>query len=258
MSGSLARFQRDFLRALYHPDDAPASLAALTAQPGYAVYRNTIIKGCIDALQANFPTVSRLVGDEWFRAAALAHVRACPPASVMLVAYGEDFPGFLATFEPARDLPYLPGVARLDRLWTEAHIAADDEPLDAGMLARLSPEALGALAVRPHRAARWIWHPRLPVYAIWRANREQAPLDGELPWHGDGALLTRPRDTVRWREAGLGACAFLDACAAGLPLAEAAQASLRAQPGVDIANLLADLVSSGALAATAPSRSPNP
>jgi hypothetical protein len=32
-------------------------------QPGFAVYRNTVLKGCIDALQANYPTVHALVGD---------------------------------------------------------------------------------------------------------------------------------------------------------------------------------------------------
>ena len=28
----------------------------------FAVYRNTVLKGCIDALQANYPTVGQLVG----------------------------------------------------------------------------------------------------------------------------------------------------------------------------------------------------
>ena len=45
---------------------------------GIAVYRNTSIKGRIDALEANYPTVSRLVGTEWFRAAAREFVEAEP------------------------------------------------------------------------------------------------------------------------------------------------------------------------------------
>ncbi|RYF70615.1 MAG: hypothetical protein EOO29_31515, partial [Comamonadaceae bacterium] len=36
---------------------APAWLAALVAQPGFAVYRNTVLSACIDTLQANYPTV---------------------------------------------------------------------------------------------------------------------------------------------------------------------------------------------------------
>ena len=49
----------------------------------------------------------------------------------MLVDYGEEFPDFLATFEPAAELPYLSDVARLDRFWTQAHVAADQTPIAA-------------------------------------------------------------------------------------------------------------------------------
>jgi membrane-bound lytic murein transglycosylase B len=47
-----------------------ATVASLARRPGFAVLRNTVRKACVDALQANFPAVTRLVGDEWMRAAA--------------------------------------------------------------------------------------------------------------------------------------------------------------------------------------------
>jgi hypothetical protein len=250
----LARFQNDFLFALYHPDAttaAPTTVAALVTQPGFAVYRNTVLKGCIDALQANFPAVARLVGSAWFRAAALPYVRAVPPSSVMLMDYGVDFPDFLANFAPARELPYLPDVARLDRCWTEAHMAADMPALNADTLAALPAEALGQLQLRPHPATRWAWHADQPVYAIWCANREDRSLEENLPWIGDGALLTRASHdgVVRWQAASTGLCAFLDACAADHCLAEAAQAALQAQADLDLTHLLAELITAGALAA---------
>ena len=72
----LTTFQDGFAAALLPPPGAapahPAWLDALLAQPGFAVYRNTVLKGCIDALQASYPTVCALVGEEWFRAAACA------------------------------------------------------------------------------------------------------------------------------------------------------------------------------------------
>ncbi|MGJ4749088.1 hypothetical protein ACQV5M_22180, partial [Leptospira sp. SA-E8] len=117
-------------------------------------------------------------------------------------------------------------------------------------LALLSPEALGELTVRPHPAARWVWHPEQPIYAIWRANREEMALDDALPWIGDGALLTRPGGAVRWCAAGPGQCAFLDACDDRQTLAVAAQAAQQVQPETDIARLLADLISAGALLAS--------
>jgi hypothetical protein len=54
---------------------------AADAAARFKVYRNTVLKGCVDALAANFPTVLRLVGEDWFRAAALIHVCAEPRAA---------------------------------------------------------------------------------------------------------------------------------------------------------------------------------
>jgi hypothetical protein len=169
---ALAQFQDDFVKALVTPDVAlPPAIAALAAQPGFAVYRNTVMKGCIDALQANYVCVARLVGEEWFRAAAAVFARSHPPAQPTLLHYGESFSDFLAGFEPAADLPYLPGVAHFDHLWTEAHVAADEAPLIAADLSGLSPEALGAMQLCPHAAARWVWFDEQPIYTVWSGNR---------------------------------------------------------------------------------------
>ena len=55
MCAALARFQDGFAQALLAPEPATApgltpEIAALARQPGFAVYRNTLMKGCIDAL----------------------------------------------------------------------------------------------------------------------------------------------------------------------------------------------------------------
>ena len=39
-------------------------MVSLYGQPAFAVYRNTVMKACIDALQANYPAVTRLVSEE--------------------------------------------------------------------------------------------------------------------------------------------------------------------------------------------------
>ncbi|MEW6690119.1 MAG: DNA-binding domain-containing protein, partial [Pseudomonadota bacterium] len=83
----LAAFQDAFAAALA-ADEPRSALPQLGAQPGFAVYRNTVMKGCIDALQANYPAVERLVGEEWFRAAAAVYARAEPPAHASLLDYG--------------------------------------------------------------------------------------------------------------------------------------------------------------------------
>lgn len=249
MSASLAAFQDAFAQALLAPDAVPADarVARLAAQPGFAVYRNTVMKGAIDALQANYPAVARLVGEEWFRAAAAVHVRASPPARATLLYYGAGFAEFLAGFGPARELPYLPDIARLDRFWTEAHAAAE-QPVMAGGVAALPPETLARAVLRPHASARWAWFERAPIVTIWRRNRERdEPADGaELDWRAEGVLVVRPYGVVESHDLDRGGFAFLDRCATGACLAEAAAAALDADPRADLGRLMAQLLEAGA------------
>jgi len=246
-SGELARFQDAFAQALFAGREAAgAQVAALVAQPAFAVYRNTVVKACVDALLANYPAVARITGDDWFRAAAAMHVREAPPVTPMLLEYGGAFVDFLRRFEPASDMPYLPDVARLDRCWTEAHVAQSQAPVEAAAVAALSPEALGKAVLQPHAAARWVWFDSGPIFTLWSRNRVADPAAMDFDWKPEGALLVRPRDAVRWLALDAGGCAFMDACAAGRPLAEAAQAALDVQPEIDLRETLATLLAAGA------------
>ena len=249
MTQSLAGFQSSFFKALFEQDENSAP--ALTRQPAFAVYRNTVMSACIDALQANFPSVVRLVGIDWFRAAAAAYVRAEPPSDGRMLFYGETFADFLADFlaaiELTVELPYLADVARLDRFWIEAHAAQDAVAVDGAWLARLPAQALAALRLLPHPSARWRCFVGLPIYSIWQRNRLGLDSTDEIVWQGEGALLTRPADSVVWQHITAGGAAFLDACAAGCLLTQAADTALDAYPDTDIAVLLSQLLSAGAL-----------
>jgi hypothetical protein len=221
-------------------------------QPGFAVYRNTVLKGRIDALQANYPAVARLVGDEWFRAAAAEFARSHLPAMPMLVDYGAGFARFLTTFEPAAELSYLAGVAELDRCWTEAHGAADAEVLDAATLAAMTPEQMHTLALTPHPAARWRWFDNQPVYTIWSHNRDDGGAVTNLEWRSEGALLTRPRAEVCWHSVSAAAVALLDGCAAGISIERAVAAALATDPDVDLTGVIHQLLAAGAFTALEP------
>ncbi|WP_042337402.1 HvfC/BufC N-terminal domain-containing protein [Paraburkholderia ferrariae] len=249
MKPTLAAFQDAFVRALHGAAANDPRVAAFAAQPGFAVYRNTVFKGCVDALRANFPTVERLVGVDWFRSAALIYAQDEPPEDARLLLYGTSFPAFLAGFEPARELPWLADVARLDRFWTEAHVAADDTVLGAAGMASLSPEDFMRTVLRPHASARWAWFDQHPVYTIWSANREAVALPEALAWHGEGALLSRAGGAVTWRALGKGGYALLDACAAGRAMEEATACALEAEPDLDLGALFAGLFADGAFGA---------
>lgn len=249
----LAAFQDGFVAQLRADGatDAPAWMDALVTQPGFAVYRNSGRKAAIAALRANYPTIAQLVGKEWFHGAAQRYVAQQPPADGLLMRYGAGFPAFLEAFAPAAELPWLGAVARLDRAWTEAHLAADAPPLEPRWMVTRAPETLGAARPIPHPAARWLWCDAYPAYSIWQRHREGLAMDEALAWQPEGALITRPAGSVQWCALPRAGAAFLDACAAHKTLAEAAQAALEcgSERPTDLSTLIALLLGAGALIA---------
>ncbi len=249
-----AAFERAFTAALLadpHAIPGDAAMApAFARQPGFAVYRNNVVTACIEALEANYPTVRALVGAEWFREAAIVFVRRSWPDDGRMACYGSGFAAFLRGFDPASALPYLAGVAELDRCWTEAHLATDAAPLDPAALAGWTPEQLAAATLVPHPAARWARFDEGPIFTIWRRHREDADLAAELDWRGEAAFVGRPRSAVAWQSIDAESCAFLDACARGTSFDDAAEAS-----GIDLVNALPALFLCGAFSHAVPATS---
>src|SRR6516225_2891540 len=91
---------RAFAAALGEPSAPPP---AMTRGRGgapdarrFSVYRNNVAVGLIGALEARYPASRKIAGDEVFRVIARAFVRAEKPRSPVMIAYGEDFPEFIA------------------------------------------------------------------------------------------------------------------------------------------------------------------
>lgn len=237
---SLAAWQDAFaagLRGAEHP---------LAAHPAFAVYRNTVWKGWIDALEANYPAVASLTGSEWTRAAAAAFAEAHAPSCPMLSLYGEGFADFLVEFPPAGLLPFLPDIARLDRGWTEAHLAADAPVLGFGSLAELDAGSMERTRCRLHPSARFAWF-ETTIPTLWLANRTDFEggelLLDDLP---EGLLLARPAESVEALVLDAAAFAFLDASRNGATLLDCAIAALATDPKAELGSLLGSLIGFGA------------
>ncbi len=238
-------------KQLLTANDSPFDLS-IGGQFGFEVYRNTVRKGCIDALQANYPTVARVAGGEWFRAVANLYVVGELPSQPCLMAYGESFPNFLQHFEPAQSMPYLYGLAKLDRCWTEAHVAADAPVMSADSLSELAEKPIELCVLRLHPATRWCVDAAHPTDTLWqreRLQKEQSSGDEPPTWAAEATLLTRPNSQVQWMSLSLGGAAFLQAfdssrtCSLLLALGEA----IEIEPSLNASNLLAQLVNAGAL-----------
>jgi hypothetical protein len=229
----------------------PEGLAAWNGtQPErrFGVYRNNVAMGLIGALASRFPVTEKVVGGEFFAAMALAFVRASPPRSPLLLAYGDHFGDFAAIFEPAKPLDYLPDVIRLEAARGRAYHAADAAPLAPARLADLPPERLAGLQFVAHPSISVI-RSRHPVVTIWAMNSGEMPLAPIGDWHGEDALVVRPHMTVEVHRLPAGGAPFLTALADAEPLAAAVEAAMQEAGDFDLSANLAGALSAGAFTA---------
>jgi hypothetical protein len=164
----------------------------------------------------------------------------------MLATYGDNFPAFIAAFEPARELVYLPDVARIEAARTRAHHAADATPVEAVEFAALDANTVHAIRVELHPSMAIVRSPH-PIVTIWAMNtgeQKLASIEGE-DWCGEDALIIRPYLDVEVRLLPPGGAAFLLALATARPLGEAAAAAMADYPEFDLPRNLAELIGSG-------------
>ena len=239
----------EFAAALLDTDrDVPqflTSSAGINDPRRFAVYRNNVTVGLVNALTANFPSIVRLLGDEFFAAMALEFVRDNPPRSRLMFEYGSSFPDFLETFAPARPYPYLADVARLEILWRQAFHEADAPVISGQDLASVSPETFPALVMRTHPAAR-ILQSAFAAGSIFAANRGDGQQPAINPSAGETVLVTRPVHDCEVRILGAGTGAFFHALLAGQSIEGSAAEAFAANPAFDFSAAIAMLVASGA------------
>lgn len=167
-----------------------ADAIARPATGAVAVYRNTVVRGAVDALRANFSVVEQIVGAEMFASLAIDFADSCPPRSPVLALYGREFADWLEQQPWMADLPYLADVARVERLRVESLFAADAEPL-----AELPRPLDQALKVQLHPAARFAWL-STPGMSIWLAHQQPTATAIAPDWKAEGALFARPSPFV--------------------------------------------------------------
>ena len=212
----------------------------------FAVYRNNVAHSLIQALRSRFPTIEALVGAEFFAAMAQVFIENNPPRSPVMQDYGAGFPGFLRRFPPVRDYPYLPDVARLERLRGLAYHAADATALDHAALSKVIV-AGGRLTLHP---SLYLFDAQTAAVSIWRAHHggpkvtntaapEQALIARDL----DLSVIVVPLDPA--------SAAFCKDLVQGSALSAALARAQMSFAGFDPNPTLALLVSSGLIVSEA-------
>lgn len=241
--------QGQFADALINPDaPLPEGIVDPDGKPApkrFAVYRNNVIVSLTEAMKATFPAVAALVGEDFFKQMAQIFVQATLPSGPLLNEYGRDFPEFVAKFEPAQGLPFLPDIARLDRAWLDAYHAADAGPLDPAQLSGIDEEALVETRFVPHPAMRLVTS-QFPIVDIWNAGKSGQAAAGVDPTLRQTALVVRPDVEVSVHVLTSAEGVFFSSLADGARLGEAAEAATSADATFDLPRVLGLVISSGA------------
>jgi hypothetical protein len=217
-----------------------------------AIYRNTVRANYRNALGATYRVVSQLVGEPFFHAAVDACVHAWPSTGGDLNVYGGSFGEFLATYAHARNLPYLPDVARLEWAMDEAGRAADARGTPEAILA-----ALGTIPAERITTLRFALDPscRLltsayPVLRIWQVHQPGYAGDIAVAFGtaADHLLVRREGGDVVVERLTPGDFALLRALADGGDLAAALDAAVAAEPAFDLGTSLRKYIANRTLA----------
>jgi hypothetical protein len=212
------------------------------AEARLRIHLHHIQHSLTEALKANFPVTCRVVDPRFFAFAADAFIRMHPPTGPCLSEYGREFPDFLRAFEPARALPYLGDLARLEWAAAEARNAPDAAPI--------APESLREVPVVDYpnlvlqldpsiRLLRTLW----AVERIWAAHQDGEP-QGPIELGSEGSrLIVRRRDAaIEVEQVDPASFAFIAALRQGRPLARSGAAALAADPFFDMALALRRLM----------------
>lgn len=234
-----------FAEALLDPmAPMPAGVIDPEGRPAprrFDVYRNNVTVGLVRTLEAGFPAVKALVGDDFFTAMALEYACSNPPRSRMMMLYGDQFDCFIRGFAPAASLGYLPDIAMLEQAIRCSYHSAD--------ASAVTPERLGGLTEAEFLSTRLRFAPAFrllsspwPIHAIWHA----ALGGGQTPkMAAQDILILRPRFDPEVHLLSCGGADFLHAMQAG----QTVKSALATAQGVeiDLVAILSVLIAGGAI-----------
>jgi hypothetical protein len=239
----LADLQRDFARAILDAD--AEKFGALPLLPGRIssgialdVYRNTVFGALVNALRLTFPTVDKLVGEQFFDQMCVAFVESHPPKDANLAMFGGGFAGFIQSYNPAAELKYLADVARLDH-------AIDRTLMKPQGTQRIAIDANVSLGIPLSLSVLKIEYPADLIRDGLDAGDDAALAQMDITRAARWLVLWRAGRKTMARPIGVPAGAFLDALLAAKPVDDAlAAAALDTTLETALVNIQTDIFAS--------------
>lgn len=232
---NLKELQNDFVNAFFGNeidiDKYIVSDDALTAKQRFGIYKGSVHGVLTQALSDMYPVCKQLVGDKFFDHVTSKFINQYPPKSAFFADFGSEFSDFLANFEAAKSLEYLPATAQLEWLRHKAWNTKNQDASDFTELQSFSEEqqlsmhfalaGTASLLTTEYRAD-----------LLWEAHQESSQIDlSEIDiFQHLNLLISRIDYTVMMNELTELQFDFLTAIESGHCLSELAEKFTEALP----------------------------
>ena len=250
---SLASLQHDFLKACI--DKSKQSLftrhirqsTKLSVEERFTIYQDSTHACLVNTLLAVYPVVAKLVGTTFFNGLAGCYIAQTPSQSPNLFAYGQSLADFITDFTPAKTLPYLADICRLEWAIHRVYYAATSTSLDFVALAKREASDPDSIIFQLPAASCLLQSP-YPIDKIWQQNQvrssEQAGTVnlnlGEvklLIWRKNGNIVLETLSSEQWQ--------LLRAIESQLPLAQLCSSLSESSMTINVVQLLTEFVKKG-------------
>ncbi len=203
------RIQREFLDDLTgRRERAAAERARAFREPRrggiedrWHVYAHGYLTRTKEAMESEYAAVRWILGPEAFAAAIERYLAVFPPRSFDLANAGDRFQRFLEFDALSSELPFLPDLARLERMVAESFTAADARPISWEELRQLAPEDVAALRMQLAPGV-FLLRSAWPLVELWacRLQEDDEAVSIELDGRPCRALVFRRDERVRVEE----------------------------------------------------------
>jgi hypothetical protein len=221
----------------------------VTAADRLSVYRNNLRVGFRNALALTYPVIERLVGAPYFTRLAREYQNVSPSSDGDLHFAGASFADYLQARFADSEYAYFADVARLEWAIEDGRRAALAVSLELADLPRIAAELSAVDRLTLHPGARLV-SSAYPIRQIWQANQPGAE-EGAAVSLDAGAqdVLTRAWvDSTSLTLLTRSEAALAAALAAQDSFERALDSALACEPQLDVAQVLRQLVSLGAVA----------
>ena len=137
------------------------------------IYRNNFFIHLTEALKNIYPAIYRLVGEDFFIAAAKKYIDQYPLNSGNLHTFGGYFADFLANFSPAKQIYYLSEMAQLEWAYHEAFYAEDSSLFDITKFTIIPEDNYGKIIFKLHPSSR-LFAFQFPILSIWQICQQES------------------------------------------------------------------------------------